>query len=151
MGNALRMRGRYEDALRHLRRAERIYLAIGDIVSYSYTLWSLGMVHLMEGRLRWAEYYVKKASVRFRKTKDIRGLIYCRLALGQVQYLRGDRRGARRELAKALHASLKNKFGLERCHSRSLLEYMEKGKMSHDCYRAAGSRLRASAIPFNIP
>jgi len=52
---------------------------------------------------------------------------------------------------KALHASLQNKFGIERCHSRSLLDYMEKGKTTHDCYWAAGLRLKVSTIPFNIP
>jgi tetratricopeptide (TPR) repeat protein len=151
MGNALRMRGNYKDALHHLKRAERVYLTMGDIVSYSYTLWSIGMVHLMEGRLRWAEYYVMKASVRFKKTKDIRGLISCRLALGQVQYLRGDRSAARREFVKAFHDSVGNKFGIETCHSKALLEYMKTGKMTHECHRRAGSRLRVSSIPFNIP
>jgi len=92
-----------------------------------------------------------KASARFRRTKDIRGLIYCRLALGQVQYLRDDRKGARRQLVTALHDSVERKFAIETCHSRALLDYMEKGKMTHGCYRRAGSGLSVSSIPFNIP
>ncbi len=151
IGNALRMKSEYTKGMRHLRRAETIYRSIGDIVSYSYTIWSMGMICAMTGKLRAAEDCFEKAAGNFRKTRDVRGLIYCRLGLSELDMLRGDRARAKKRLGAALRGSTQMRFALEGCHSRQLLNHLGDKGADDKCYRALGSRLRFGAFPFNIP
>ena len=83
------MKGDYSGALLHFRKATTLYRKIGDIVSFSYTLWSLGKTYTMLGRLDKAAEYFKQAQGFFRKTKDPRGIIYCKLGMGEIEFLRG--------------------------------------------------------------
>ncbi len=145
------MKGRYAEAMKHLRRAEKIYRRIGDIVSYSYTIWSMGMIHVLKGRFRSAEDCFEEAARRFRKTKDVRGTIYCGLGLGELKILKGDKAQAKRIVEKALKDALKKGFALEACHARALLGYIAEGTINRRVYKGIGTKLSYGFFPFNIP
>jgi hypothetical protein len=81
--------------MQHFAKAERLYGAIGDIVSYSYTIWSMATLFIMIGEYQRARREITQAQKNFRKTKDPRGLIYCEMALGQIDFLHGRRKQAR--------------------------------------------------------
>ena len=72
-GNALRMKDDYSGALLHFRKATTLYRKIGDIVSFSYTLWSLGKTYTMLGRLDKAAEYFKQAQGFSKRQKDPKG------------------------------------------------------------------------------
>lgn len=151
IGNALRMNSDYGNGMKHLRRAEVIYSRIGDIVSYSYTLWSMGMTHVMRRKPNAAKVCFEKAAEHFRRTRDTRGLVYCRLGMCELELLRDNRTSSRRKALTALRDSLKKGFALESCHSRTLLNYLETGDIDNKCYNTVGSKLKFGGFPFNIP
>jgi hypothetical protein len=127
-----------------------LYRRIGDIVSYSYTLWSMGKTHMMLGRLALSERYTKEALRNFRRTKDPRGVIYCRLSEAEIAFLRGREASARKLLQAAGEDARSWGFAVERCHCRMLLGEMEDAR-GGACYRQLGLRLSFGSIPFNIP
>lgn len=152
IGNAFRMLDKYSDALKHFNGATVIYENIGDIVSYSYTLWSLANVYKMEGDFDNARLYIKKALRNFRRTKDPRGIIYCGLTLGEIDFMEGKRGVAEKRFLSALVSAATHNFKLEKCHAEIMLKYI-KGQNSKitSCYKKMGINLEFSGIPFNMP
>jgi hypothetical protein len=109
-----------------------------------------------------------KAMLLFKKTRDPRGIIYCRLGLGELDFLEGREAIAMRKLNGALFESIKNSFAIERCHASTILSYMNKNnpptppfnkggqgglseKIDDRCYNTLGLRLEFQGLPFNIP
>jgi len=155
IGNAYRMLCNYKDALRHFEKATALYEEIGDVVSYSYTLWSLANVYKMKRDSVNARLYVKGALKNFKKTKDPRGIIYCDLTLGEIEFMEGRNSLAEKRLSSAMHNAERHNFKLERCHSQMLLNHMQ-GQGSGDngrvsCYKRLGINLDFTGIPFNMP
>jgi tetratricopeptide (TPR) repeat protein len=152
MGNAFRMTGNYNDAIKHFRQAERLYEDIGDIVSYSYTLWSFANVYKMKGDLLPARELLKKARRNFKKTRDPRGIIYCNLTLGEMEYMKGKSGRAEKLFRLALKEAVARGFKLETCHARMLLAVMAGGpSKTLSCYGRLGVRTMPSGIPCNMP
>jgi tetratricopeptide (TPR) repeat protein len=157
IGNANRMMNDYSKALGHFRKATRLYEEIGDIVSYSYTLWSLAMVYKMKGDLAKAGELINNARRNFKKTKDPRGIIYCDLADGEIAWMEGNDRKAQRLMKSALANAERHKFRLEACHARLLLlnsaQVYRKGAAAKNppCYKKIGIVLNFASMPFNIP
>jgi tetratricopeptide (TPR) repeat protein len=143
--------------LGHFRKATRLYEEIGDIVSYSYTLWSLAMVYKMKGDLLHASELIGKARKNFKKTKDPRGIIYCDLADGEVAWMEGNNQKAHKMMKSALANAERHKFRLEECHARLLLlnsaQVYRKGAAAKNppCYKKIGVTLNFGSMPFNIP
>ncbi|NTU42637.1 MAG: tetratricopeptide repeat protein [Nitrospirales bacterium] len=150
IGNAYRMLGDFEKAQAHFSDATRLYAEIGDIVSYSYTLWSLATLHKVHGDLDLAQEYTDKAMKNFLKTKDPRGIIYCNLTLGEVDFMRGKKKQGIKKVRSALESAEGYGFKLERCHCRTLLGLME-GTRKPACYKGLGVSIDLTAIPLNIP
>ncbi|NIM66772.1 MAG: hypothetical protein GTO55_01235, partial [Armatimonadetes bacterium] len=48
------------------------------------------------GKYSLAEKYLKDALSNFRKTRDPRGIIYCKLGMAELGYLRGKKIAAKR-------------------------------------------------------
>jgi tetratricopeptide (TPR) repeat protein len=159
IGNAFRMLGNYSDALKHFKKAIALYEDIGDMVSYSYTLWSLATVHKMEMDFDNARLYIKKALKNFKNTKDSRGIIYCNLSLGEIDFIEGNKHIAEDRFLSAMDIAAKHNFKLEKCHSEALLNYIKgqglrvKGQTVKfiSCYKKIGVNLDFSGIPFNMP
>ncbi|MEW6213858.1 MAG: tetratricopeptide repeat protein [Nitrospirota bacterium] len=168
IGNAYRMLKDYKSALNNLIKATRLYKKIGDKVSYSYTAWSLGATHKMIGNYKRGRDYFIRAMMLFKKTKDPRGIIYCRLGLGELDFLEGKNAVAKRRLTAALYESAKNSFAVEKCHAATILSYMNNPpkspfkippypqgrfsrKIDNRCYNRLGLKLRFQGLPFNIP
>jgi tetratricopeptide (TPR) repeat protein len=151
------MMGDFGKALSHFKKATRLYEEIGDIVSYSYTLWSLASVHKMKGDLTLAEEFIGTARRNFKKTKDPRGIIYCDLSDGEVAWMQGDDRRAEKLIRSALSNAERHKFKLEECHARLLLlnsaKPFRKGAAANNppCYRKIGIELQFETMPLNIP
>ncbi|MEW6675269.1 MAG: tetratricopeptide repeat protein [Nitrospirota bacterium] len=150
IGNAYRMIGDYKNAITNFAKAVRLYKKIGDKVSYSYTIWSLGTTYKMIGDYKRARDYFIRAMLLFKKTEDLRGIIYCRLGLGELNFLEGRKTHAKRQLKAALYDSTKNSFAVEKCHAKTILSYMD-GKIDNGCYNKLGLKLRFQGLPFNIP
>ncbi len=102
LGNALRMRRKFKAALGEFGLAEAGYRVIGDVVSYAYTLWSMGMTHLFLGREKKTEECLNAAACLFDHTGDRRGTAYVHLAWAQTP---GDP-GPHLATARALTAEL---------------------------------------------
>ncbi|MCG6553401.1 MAG: tetratricopeptide repeat protein, partial [Candidatus Magnetominusculus sp. LBB02] len=150
IGNALRMKGRYDEGLRHLQTALKMYARIGDIVSSAYTLWSIGMLKLMVSEVIGAEEFFHAAAERFKKTLDVRGLIYADLGLCQSRYLYKHLGRYKVPLQRAEINTAKYSLQLEGSHVRKLRSIMEF--KPEKCYNALGIlELEGKAIPLNIP
>jgi tetratricopeptide (TPR) repeat protein len=126
IGNAYRMLRDYKRALTHFSQATKLYEKMGDKVSYSYTLWGIATTHKMIGNYKKAHGYLTKAIMLFKKTRDPRGLIYCRLGLGEIDILKGKKTFARRHLLASLHESNQHDFAVEKCHTKTLITYMNR-------------------------
>jgi hypothetical protein len=104
----------------------------------------------------------------FKKTKDPRGIIYCRLGLGEIALLKGKRTIAKKHILKSLQGSSENSFAVEKCHATTLMSYMNKnnptsppfskggmvgfsGKIDNGCYDRLGLKLMFQGLPLNIP
>jgi tetratricopeptide (TPR) repeat protein len=144
------MLGEFKKALSSFDRASAIYLKIGDRVSYSYTLWSMGTTHKMLGDYQKARYYFRTAEALFRKTKDPRGLIYCRLGMGELALLEGRKDRAEKYIRESVSHAVDFGFKVERCHAEMLRSYLG-GKIKTGCYNKLGLKLAFDRAPFNIP
>lgn len=174
IGNALRMLDDYKNALVHFTKATTRYKKIGDRVSYSYTLWGLGSTYKMMGNFKRARDNFIKAMLLFNKTKDQRGVIYCKLAIGELDFLEGRKANAVKQLGTALSESVKNGFAIEKCHAAVISSYIDKNNPSipcfkkrhrgdkckqagfseeiyNRCYKKLGLKLRFYGLPFNMP
>ncbi len=148
------MKGRYPDALKHFRKATQLYEDIGDIVSYSYTLWSVAELYKMQRDFTMAKLQIATALRNFKKTKDPRGIIYCDLTLGEIDLMRGRNAAAEKRLRRALANAGKHSFSLEQCHANTLLAFLAGASVnavSLSGYKKIGVAMRTRAIPFNIP
>lgn len=154
IGNACRMKNRYGDAARHFKKAAGLYEEIGDVVSYSYTLWSVATVHKMNMDFTQARSYVASAQNNFRKTKDPRGIIYCDMLLGEVDFMMGRKASADKRVRRAVQSAKQYGFSLELCHANTLLAIMAGAASSSvplSCYTKIGVTMHNAAIPFNMP
>lgn len=152
IGNAFRMAGVYREALKHFEKASVLYEEIGDIVSYSYTIWSFANVYKMKGDISRARLYITKALKNFKKTRDPRGIIYCNLTIGELNFMKGRKNLAEEKFISALMSAERHDFKLEKCHSNMLLMSI-KGKIPNvpSCYKKIGIDLDFTGIPFNMP
>ena len=175
IGNACRMMGDYKSSLTNFSRAVVLYKKIGDRVSYSYTLWSLGTTYKMIRNFHKARDNFQNAMLLFKKTKDPRGIVYCRLGIGEIDFLEGKKALAGKLIDMAFHEAAEKGFAIEKCHAATILSYisendpsvslcqegMKKGtegrqvrfseKINDKCYNRLGLRLKFRGLPFNIP
>jgi len=154
IGNAYRMQKRYGDAMRHFRKAEHLYEEIGDIVSYSYTLWSIATAYKMKRDFPQAKTFISAALRNFKRTRDPRGVIYCDMLLGEMDFMKGRNAAAGTRLRRALQSSVKYGFRLEQCHAKTLLALLPgaSGKaVPLSCYQKIGVTMHTPSIPFNMP
>jgi tetratricopeptide (TPR) repeat protein len=175
IGNACRMMGDYKSSLMNFSKAVDLYKKIGDRVSYSYTLWSLGTTYKMIRNFHKARDNFRNAMLLFKKTKDPRGIVYCRLSLGEIDFLEGRKARAVKHLDTAFREAAEKGFAIEKCHAATILSYisennppmplgqkgMKKGaekrqvrfseKINDKCYNRLGLKLKFRGLPFNIP
>ncbi len=153
IGNAYRMINNYKDAIKHFKKASRLYEDIGDIVSYSYTLWSFANVYKMKKDFLTSRNYINKALTNFKKTKDPRGIIYCSLTLGEMEFMEGNHASAKRRFLSALNSAAKHDFMLEKCHAEVLLQNAISGLIQKKpgCYKKIGVDCAEVSMPFNMP
>ena len=71
----------------------------------------------------------------FKETIDERGLSYCELSLGELEFLKGRRGNARILFKRALKRASVFSFGVEVKHVRRLINAVKTGK----------------GFPFNLP
>lgn len=150
IGNAYRMLGNYQQALADFKKASSLYEFIGDRVSYSYTLWSIGTTYKMMNSFLPAKDHFRKAQALFRATKDPRGIIYCRLGMGEIAFLEGRIKLGVHYALSSLESARNYGFKLEACHAEMLRAYMI-GKSERSCYNKLGLQLQFDNAPFNIP
>ncbi len=154
IGNAYRMQKRYGAAMRHFRKAEQLYEEIGDIVSYSYTLWSVATACKMKRDFPEAKTFTSAALRNFKRTKDPRGVIYCDMLLGEMDFMKGRNAAAEKRLRQALHSAEKYGFRLEQCHAKTLLALLPDASGKNvplSCYKRIGVTIHTASIPFNMP
>ncbi len=123
---------------------------MGDRVSYSYTIWSIGTTYKMLGDYKESRKCFKTARYFFDKTKDPRGIIYCNLGLGEIALLEERKKLAEKYFIKSIKDAKQYGFMLESCHSEMLESYLF-GKIKRSCYNKLGLKLHFKNAPFNIP
>ncbi len=156
----------YKKALFYFSKATRLYQRIGDIVSYSYTLWGIGSTYKMMGDYKKAQDNFRKAMLLFKKTNDSRGVIYCKLSIGEIGFLQDKKRKAISLLKEAFDESVRHGYLIEKCHAGIILSNIiknisPKGEKKEDikgfsgeiyrCHDKLGLRIRFEGLPFNIP
>jgi hypothetical protein len=97
-----------------------------------------------------AAHYFCKAMKNFRKTKDPRGVIYCRLGMGELALLSGRKSAALKHFVTALNESKAYGFAIENCYAEILMQIFN-GKTDNSCCRQLGLKLRFQGLPLNIP
>jgi tetratricopeptide (TPR) repeat protein len=122
------MTGDHGDALAYFKKAGVLYKKIGDRVSYAYTFWSEGTSYMMMGRMKKAIASFNRSLEFFRQTKDPRGMVYCILGIGEIDYLGGQERQAKSAFLKAAKLADKYGFKLEKGYAEKLLNAFANGK-----------------------
>jgi tetratricopeptide (TPR) repeat protein len=110
----------------------------------------MGTTYKMLGDYTSASGCFKGSQDLFRKTKDPRGLIYCKLGLGEIALLEGRKKSAEKYFKEAVADSKKYGFKVERCHAEMLFSSLS-GKITSICYNKLGLKLSFNTLPFNLP
>lgn len=135
LANATRMKGGFKGSLVYFKKAKAHYKKIGDKVSFAYTLWGEGTAFKMMNNLKDAKDDFLVAQKLFKETKDERGISYCELSLGELEFLKGKSRNASVLFKKALKRAKGFSFGIEIKHANRLIKALKAGK----------------GFPFNLP
>lgn len=161
IANAYRLLGNWGTAHHYFDIARLHYEAIGDRVSYAYTLWGEAMAYLLQRRLDLAEARCAAAETLFRQTEDRRGILHLALVRLQVEALDPARPGERlyHTLRQSLHWSRRYGYRFEELHFRLLGNVLglltEPLSSLRRAYRQCGSlwlqRLRTIQLPLNFP
>lgn len=163
IGNAYRMINDYETAMEFFVNATELYEEFGDIVSHSYTLWSMANVSKMKMDFVSANNYLNRALKNFKKTKDSRGIAYCSLTNGEIEFMKGNYGQAEKLFKYAIEITESFDFALERCHANSFLnitlamkEPKNEGKSKAikpniKCYKKIGVEIYPEDMPYNMP
>lgn len=160
IGNAYRMIDEYDAAMEYFKKATELYQEFGDIVSHSYTLWSIANVFKIKRDLDKGKIYLDKALKNFIKTRDMRGVAYCKLTHGEIEFMEGNHAKALKILKSALQITNSYNFALERCHAESLLNialHLKKhGSLEtliplSKCYKKIGVQNYLDNIPCKMP
>lgn len=129
IANSMRMMGDFKGSLRFFKKAKDNYRKIGDKVSYAYTLWGEGTALQVLGRGKEAMKDFKEAAALFKETKDRRGLIYCALSVGELDFLK-DRKKGLAAFKSALRKAEKLGLGVESRYARELISAAAKAPES---------------------
>jgi len=129
------MKGDFKGSLLYFKKAKQHYKKIGDKVSFAYTLWGEGTAFKMMNKLEDAKKDFLDAQKLFKETIDERGLSYCELSLGELEFLKGRFVNASALLKKALKRAKGFSFGIEIKHANRLIKALKTGK----------------GFPFNLP
>lgn len=160
IGNAFRMIDDLDTAMRFFEKATELYEEFGDIVSHSYTLWSMANVFKVKMDFDMAKNYLSRAIKNFKKTKDMRGVAYCKLTQGEIEFLEGHQTKALRTFKSVLKITDSYDFVLERCHAKSLINItlqLKKHGISKaiispsECYKKIGVFYHLDNIPSKMP
>ncbi len=125
IANSMRMTGDYKGSLRFFGKAKTNYRKIGDKVSYAYTLWGEGTALQMLGKDKEALKDFKEAQRLFKETSDRRGLIYCTLSMGEIDFRRDAKKGIK-SFSSALKKAQALGLGVEASYAKRLLEAARK-------------------------
>ena len=137
LANATRMQGDFKGSLKCFNKAKTHYKKIGDKVSFAYTLWGEGTAFKMLSRLPEARRDFLYAQQLFKETRDERGLSYCELSLGELEFLKGGRAKAMLLFKKALKRARRFSFAVEIKYANRLLQALKSKSWER--------------FPFNLP
>jgi tetratricopeptide (TPR) repeat protein len=129
IANSMRMTGDFKGSLKFFKKAKDNYRKIGDKVSYAYTLWGEGTALHILGRDTEALNDFQEAAILFKETRDRRGLIYCALSIGEIDFRRDRKKGVR-AFSSALKKAEKLGLGVESRYARELLSAAQKAPES---------------------
>ncbi|CAG1065641.1 hypothetical protein BAC1_01227 [uncultured bacterium] len=125
IANSMRMMGDFKGSLKFFKKAKDNYKKIGDKVSYAYTLWGEGTALQLIGRDAEAQKDFKAAEALFMETRDRRGLIYCALSTGELDFKKDRKKGVK-AFGSALKKAEKLGLGVESRYARELLAAAQK-------------------------
>jgi tetratricopeptide (TPR) repeat protein len=129
------MKDDFKGSLQYFKKAKAHYKKIGDKVSFAYTLWGEGTAFKMMNKLEDAKKDFLDAQKLFKETIDERGLAYCELSLGELEFLKGRLKDASKLFNEALKRAKRFSFGVEIKYAKRLLKALKTGK----------------GFPFNLP
>jgi tetratricopeptide (TPR) repeat protein len=129
IANSMRMMGDFKGSLKFFKKAKDNYKKIGDKVSYAYTLWGEGTALQVLGRDTEALKDFQEAAALFKETRDRRGLIYCALSVGELDFKKDRKKGVR-AFSSALKKAEKLGLGVESRYARELLMAAQKSPES---------------------
>jgi tetratricopeptide (TPR) repeat protein len=154
LGNAARMRQEYGLAMQLFAKAEKLYGRIGDKASFAYTVWAMATVDKMLGDYEHSAAAFARAQKLFRETRDHRGLIYCRLGVGELVLLQRKVKTARLAFAHCLEQAKRFGYHAEACHALAGLALVDSDPdwaTVKKAYRACGLHFTPPPPPLNLP
>ena len=154
LGNAARMRQEYDPAMKLFAKAEKFYARIGDKASFAYTVWAMATVHKMRGEYQRSATEFARAQALFRDTRDHRGLIYCRLGVGELAFLQHREKTAHRDFAWSLERAHRYGYDAEACHALAGLALVAPEPdwaAVKKAYRKCGLHFTPLPPPLNLP
>jgi tetratricopeptide (TPR) repeat protein len=154
LGNAARMRQEYDLAMQLFAKAEKLYGRIGDKASFAYTVWAMATVHKMLGDYERSAEAFARAQALFRDTRDHRGLIYCRLGVGELALLQGREKTAHLAFVRSLEQAERFGYHAEACHALAGLALVDPNpnwEAIKKAYRKCGLHFTPPPPPLNLP
>jgi tetratricopeptide (TPR) repeat protein len=148
------MRQEYNLAMKLFAKAEKLYGRIGDKASFAYTVWAMATVHKMLGNYKQSAEAFTRAQALFRDTRDHRGLIYCRLGIGELALLQKKEKLAYLAFARSLEQAKRYGYYAEACHALcglALIEPDTDWATVKKAYRACGLHFSPPPPPLNLP
>jgi len=148
------MHQEYSEAMRLFAKAEKLYGRIGDKTSFAYTVWAMATVHKMRGDYRRSANEFARAQLLFRETRDHRGTIYCRLGVGELAWLQGNKKSARREFSRSLEDARRFGYYAEACHALAGVALADPSPdwiIVKKTYRQCGLYFTPPPPPLNLP
>jgi hypothetical protein len=135
-------------------KAEKLYARIGDKASFAYTVWAMATVHKMLGDSQRSTAAFARAQALFRDTRDHRGLIYCRLGMGELALLQGQEKIACRAFQWSLAQAKRYGYLAEACHALACLALVDSApdwSAVKKAYQACGLHFTPPPPPLNLP
>lgn len=151
VGKALSLKGlsRTGEAVKILKRAEKIYEELDDEMGFAYLNWAYCVVFRISGNFKEAMEYGERALAIFNYFEDKKGILYSSCALGGLSRILGNLEDSLNYYKKAneIAGELKDKFGIAYSYcglgnyyrmNLNFKKAMENFKKAEEIYREIG-------------
>jgi len=143
LGEALSLKGlsKTEEAIRFLKKAEKIYESLNDDLACAHLFWAYSVLFRVTGDFKDSLEYGEKALSMFNFYNDKKGILYSNCALGGLNRILGNLNESFEYYSKAneLAKNLKDKFGIaySYCGIGNFYRMVKDFKKAIECFKKA--------------